>query len=309
MPRNDDIDDEIIENDDDLIEDDDSDDEQAPPTDPAIEAKARKLGWRPESEWDDERAEREGRRKPTTWLTAEEFIANTEDSVPMMRSQLDRMMQRVEQSDAKLSEMHGIFKEQRRMASDSARRAYERGVQEAKAAMRQAAEEGDVEGFDKAQSKLEEMTAQPERDAEQEPQQQQAQTQAQIDAATQRWLQKNPWFLQDSDLNQAMKDQHRIVLAASPHLEQFESLIEAADAIKARFPERFESRPSPGKKPQAAVNAPTGRSIGSQQKGKYRLSDIPREDQAVFKKNQKMFKDMGEDYTEQEFLAEYYGES
>ena len=54
--------------------------------DPQVEVRARNMGWVPEAEWDEERATREGKRKPKVFKTATEYVADNEASLPMLRA-------------------------------------------------------------------------------------------------------------------------------------------------------------------------------------------------------------------------------
>ena len=64
---------------------------QPDPQDAEYERQARAQGWVPEDEWDDDRAEREGKRKPYKFLTPKEYLAKIDNSAPILRERLRRM--------------------------------------------------------------------------------------------------------------------------------------------------------------------------------------------------------------------------
>lgn len=47
------------------------------------EARARRMGWRPEDEWDESATK--NKRRPTRFLTAEEYLVKVENDLPVLR--------------------------------------------------------------------------------------------------------------------------------------------------------------------------------------------------------------------------------
>jgi hypothetical protein len=299
-------------NDEDVIEDEPEDQiedqgQEEQGEDPAIIAQARAQGWRPESEWDDRRAEKEGRRKPSEFVSAAEFLRRNENSLPIMRDQLRRMTEKLVQTETKITEMHSIFSEQRKMNVEAQRRAYERGKQEAKEEMRRAAEEGDVAAFDKAQEKLNILTEQGEPAPREEPAPARREPEPPaVHPDTAEWVQKNPWFSSNARLNRAMIDEHNDILRANPEMNQWDSLEQAAAMVKRRYPELFRSG-QPPRRGSGSVTAPSGERSRPRGNGKS-MSDLSESERASFRRQQKQLKNQGIEFTEQEFLAEYFGQ-
>lgn len=271
------------------------------------EARARAMGWRPESEWDEERAEREGRRKPSRFLTAEEFIEQTEASAPMMRQQLRKMTEKLASTESRVSDMHQILLDQKRMSQEAQQRAFERGLAQAKAEMRRAVEEGDVDAYDRAQAKAEQITRQAqEQQRAPEPDRQQEQAAPPVDPAIEQWVAQNNWFRADSILNAVMIEEHKALRARNPRQDLWDSLEDAAAIVKRRFPERF------GVKPQAqrgsgAVTSPSGQraDIRGGNSIDARFARVPKADQDAYHRQAAMFEAQGMKYTKEQFLKEY----
>ncbi len=288
-------------------DEDETVEEQSSDEDRDIEAQARAQGWFPESEWDAERAERSGRRKPKAFLTAREFLAQTDDSAPMMRAQLRKLTEKVVDSERKVTDMHQILMDQKRMSAEATKRAYERGIAEARAEMKQAVEEGDVAKFEAAETRVNQLREQQHRQPQApEPERQQQPKAADPHPDSARWVQNNPWFLNNPTLNQAMINEHNMVLKENPDADQWDSLEDAAAMVKRRYPEFFRNSQAPRKGAQS-VSQPTGnrppRSTGAS-----KIAQLPKEDQAIYHRQKKMFEDQGHKFSEEEFLKEYNGQ-
>jgi hypothetical protein len=273
--------------------------------DAEIEAQARAQGWVPESEWDAERAERSGRRKPKSFLTAREFLEQTENSAPMMRAQLRKLTEKTVESERKLSEMHQILLDQKRMAGEATKRAVENAIAAERQKMRQAVEEGDTAKFDEAEARVNQLQQQRQQQERAPEPRQEAPQQPEINPETQRWVGQNPWFLNNPTLKQAMILEHNRVLGENPGIDQWDSLEDAAAMVKRRYPEFFTPAQQPRKGAQA-VSQSTG-NRPARPTGASKIAQIPKADQEVYYRQKKMFKEQGHDFTEEEFLREYNG--
>lgn len=72
------------------------------------EARARRLGWFPEAEWDGRRAAAEGRRKPSRFLSAREFIERVENELPVLRSHLARLEERCAKHERTIDDLSDL---------------------------------------------------------------------------------------------------------------------------------------------------------------------------------------------------------
>ena len=110
-------------------------------------AEARVQGWRPESEWDDERAEREGRRKPPRFLSAREFLYKTRGSNTFLRERLETITRKLTTVEEQNRGMHQAFQDQRRLTQQGIARAFQNGMEQASLDMRKAVEQGRHRGL------------------------------------------------------------------------------------------------------------------------------------------------------------------
>ncbi len=280
--------------------------------DVSVDARARALGWRPESEWDHARAEREGRRAPKKFMTAREYIAQTEDSMPMMRAQLRKLTDMVEQQQRKNDDMHQILVEQKRLSKEGVVRAYERGKYDAEAAMRKAVEDGDVDAFDRARERRDaidrqqrdEYQAEARRNQEPEQRQQEAPP---VHPDTEQWLAQNSWFFTNPVLQNYMKSCHGEIVAGNPAMDQWDSLESAKDMVVRKYPAAFGKAPAPqqqSRRGSNAVSQPSG-DRPAKVSGAAKLAHLPKSDQDVFYRQQQRFKEQGIEFTADEFLRDY----
>lgn len=294
-------------NEEDVIENEEGTEQEGQQPDPQeaeYERQARAQGWVPEDEWDDERAEREGKRKPYKFLTPKEYLAKIDNSAPILRERLRRMEEKLTGTQSKLDDMHQILSDQRRMSAEAVRRAYEQGLAKAREEKLQAVEEGDKEAYQRAEQKERDLLAkQAQQVKEPEPAREEAPAQRQPSPETQRWIAANPWFRSNPVLHDAMVNEHNMLIARHPDQDQAELLEPAAVQIRRRYPEFFREE-VPQQQRRAAVSEPTGYRPPASKTTK-RLADLPKEDQDAYHRFRKAIEAKGGKYTEQEFLEEY----
>lgn len=260
----------------------------------AKEKRARALGWVPESEWDDERAEKAGSRKPSRFKSADEYIETTEGNLPIMRDQMRRMEAKLADADGKLNDMHGILSTQREMSRKAVERAYARGVEAAEAKMREAVVEGDTDKYDAAKEELAKL-------AENAPVAEEP-AKVEIDPVTQSWVAQNPWFQADGDANRAMISEHSKIKKANPELPLWEQFEKAKRIVMRRYPEAFNINPR--RDAPSNVETPSGSRQGS---GKPSFDSLPQADRDAYERQRKMFESRKPPvkYTKDEFMADY----
>lgn len=270
----------------------------------AIEARARKQGWVPEDEWDEEYAERRGVRKPAKFKSAEEFLKATEDNPAMERERLRRATETIERLEGKLDEMGKVFDEQRKLSREAQQRAYEKGLAEAQAKRREAIADGDVEEADKAQEKIDELKAKTAELIEGE----QPQGKKPVDPRIKEWIEKNPWFTSDPVRGTLMEETHKRLVNENPGVPQAELLEDAKAIVREKFPERFGARPNPRREGRAGVSAPSGQRKPAGNGNGRSWSDVPEDARQAYERQRKMMKSTrGVDFTKEEYMADYFG--
>ena len=209
-----------------------------------IEAKARAQGWFPEEEWDEERAEAEGRRKPAKFLTAQEFLDRVSTNMPMLHERLNKSQGQVHALEKKVKELTSIVTDQQRMNIEAVKRARAQGRAELEQELRTAVAEGDLDRHDKVQADIKKLDEEERKalveeakvSAEPEPAEQPANK---PDPETLAWVDANPWFLKDNFLHDAMIREHNKVIQQSPAMATGDQLERAKRTLMARYPEEF----------------------------------------------------------------------
>lgn len=279
--------------------------QQPDPQEAEYERQARAQGWVPEDEWDDDRAEREGKRKPYKFLTPKEYLAKIDNSAPILRERLRRMEEKLTGTQSKLDDMHQILSDQRRMSADAIKRAFEQGLAKAREEKMRAVEEGDKDAYQQAEAKERDLLARQAQQAQApEPAREEAPPARKPSPETQRWIASNPWFLKNPTLHDAMVNEHNMLIAQHPDQDQAELLEPAAVQIRRRYPEFFREEVPPQQR-RASVSEPTGYRPPASKTAK-RVADLPKEDQDAYNRFKKMIEAKGGKYTEAEFLEEYH---
>lgn len=303
-------------------------------SDEATEARARKNGWIPESEWDSTRAAREGKKKPARFMSAKEFLDRVDNELPLMRERNRKLEREVTNLSGKLGEMGSVVKEtrdllfqQHEMTKKSNLAAYNRGIEDQKRAMRKAVEEGDTQAFDAAEKKMGELQEKKDElnnagagdddDADTTRQGGEDERPGKgngaakpaarpVDPATKAWLNDpdNKWFHTDPALNGHMIKMNGVVRQEHPDWSVEKQLAEAERRTRAKFPEEFGENPNRGG--NGAVARPNSEERGK--KGKNSFESIPPEDQKTFYRLEKQFKAAGKVITKAEYAEEYFNQ-
>lgn len=290
-------------------------------TDAEIEARARRHGWVPEEEWDDERAEREGRHKPN-FVSAAEYLERIEAKTPIMRQQLreqDRTIVELRQelkdtaaeTQRKLDEMAELFRYQQKQGRAARERAFRQGIEEAEKRKREAVSEADTDKFDAAQADINRIYEEAREEESQggdpppDPKKTEEPQKPELDPVTQKWVDENPWFVKDRVLQAAMIENHIAVKQESPGMTEWESLEEAAKRTREDLPKKFGVNPrrnAPG-----TVSTPSGQRGSGKDSVMAKFKALPAEDRAAYENHKKMFKEQhGEDFTIEQFLEDYH---
>jgi hypothetical protein len=266
----------------------------------ALEARARRLGWKPESEWDDARAEREGRKRPANFMSAADFIDNTEGSLPIMRDRLQRLDEDLRKQTDKVNEMHGVILSQREMTKEAVKRAWQQGKESAEQQMRDAVVEGDTDKYDTAKAALEELVKQ--QPVIHEPQYRQEPQRPNLDPVTENWVAQNDWFLNDRDLYNCMISEHSTVNRTQKNMSERDRLDLAKRKVMQRYPEKFGINPR--REAPGTVNEPSATRPRSDKKT---FDDLPADAQKAYERIKRHIEGSrkGVTYTKDEYLKEY----
>lgn len=258
--------------------------------DAEIEARARTLGWVPEHEWDDRRAEAEGRRKPARFFTAKEWLDRMEVSGPILRATVRKLEKDLAEAKKQGEDIYGILQEQRKLQEAAIERAKKEEREKIEQERRQAIAEGDVEAFDKAEAKLKEHDGQgqkPNGPGNEDPE-----IVAFKDA-------NKTWFTVDARLTNNMIDEFAEVKADMPGATLRVQLEEAKKRVMNRFPEKFGINP----RRENARRGPTPPTGGADQGSvDRRFAALTPEEKGAWERVRKMVESRGDTITKADWL-------
>jgi len=233
----------------------------------ALEAEARRQGWRPISEY---------RGDPKDFVGAREFLERGRDFVPFIRKDLKEWKDKAANLESQVVQLRNEMSEMTQLARDlrdanvkAEQRGYDRAMAELKDRQRQAVVDGNVEQYDAAEAEM----ARLERPNGQAPARRPAVSDApppndplpppppnnqQVDPVAAQWVKENPWFQTDPVLAAQMNAEHVSLKATAPGLSLAENLRLAKEAVVARYPEKFGVQPRNRQRPRMGVEEPSG---------------------------------------------------
>jgi len=222
--------------------------EQTNPKDD-VESRARNMGWADEESF---------RGSPDLWVSAEEFVRRGENEIPIMRERLRAMDSNLNKSNLERSRLEGkidsLTRSQVDLANSLSKAAYERARKEIEAEKRDAAENGDLDRFDRAQSKIDDLDTAVEKVQPPEPPATNQQSGDHPDFAG--WVSQNPWYNDDYEMS-SEADRYGAFMVSKGRATPGRDVYDKTTAhIKKKYPEKFGAKPLPAG--QASVEAGSG---------------------------------------------------
>lgn len=260
--------------------------EQAAQVAPEIAERARRLGWRPQEEYN-------GRRE---WVPADKFIETAENELPVLRENLRRLdsmyVKDLGDTRKELAEVKEVLKDFREFSTRAETRAYEKAKRELEEKRDVAVAHADTETFKAAQREIDELDksvkpkpAEPEKPKVDAP-----------DPAITSWIGENSWFTTDPELMAYAKSQDQFLMQTKPGLSVSERLAAVKDRTKKEFPDKFGNP----KREQASSVAEPGAQPTRQKKGKT-YDDLPADAKAACDKFVKTIPN----YKREDYVKEY----
>lgn len=218
-----------------------------------LEEEARKYGWRPKAEFD---------RDPAGWVDADRFLELPTTKVKMHRDVQKHLEKELRERDERLARMEGMTKKAIEAVRRQEEEKYQQQLASLSAAQRRAAEEGDLERFDRLEAQRAKI--QPPAPVVDEP--------AQDDPlAAYRTSEEGKWANDPSAVRFAAQ-----LVEANPHVKYLPPIKQAqwaASQVKDYFPEYFAAPSQPRPAPQRVDGGGLG---GSFRRGKG-VDDLPPE--------------------------------
>lgn len=275
-----------------------------------IERKARRLGWKPESEW---------RGAKDKWTDAETFLERAEANKSLARENSERLHGQI---DSLTTELAKLREETAKREEESGKvlneivdrfgrldaSAYARAKADLERQQRQAVEDGDTAAYDAAAEKLGKLKAPPampkvtvEKPTEGEGKDdKKGKGDPKWAAAVQAFREKNTWFDTDPTLNTVAQAIHVKLRKENPDMTPEENMAAVEEEVRSRFPDSFENsarrRPAPPV-PRERREGGEGR---ERQKGRT-YADLPPEAKSACDRFMRIIKG----YTQEDYLRTY----
>lgn len=288
------------------IDDPQEEPEVREPEEPEVERQARQLGWHPKEEY---------LGPPHRWKTAEEFMKQGRDVLPILRDNNKRLLERADKQDQEirslkqsLTDQTSVLQELRDMARNARQTGYDSAVAELKTKQREAAASGDVEAYDRVSEQIEAVVqtraevTKPSVEPKVEPKPEAPRVAQEVVD----FVNRTPLYNADRVLNLAMQAEHTRLSEDEPDLPLAQNLERAWETVKRRYPKKFGLQPTNGSTPKAApVQQPTSQPKPSQRRGTPIEQIEDPIDRAAAKTAFTRFKRQMPDYTEEEYMAAY----
>lgn len=285
-----------------------------------IEARARRLGWVPESEWRGSKPPKGG------FMEAEEYIARGEQVLSLslargrkLESELaasersnKELKDTLAETNRRIDEMSGVVRTLHEQSVAVGKRAYEKARADLRAEMLEAAKEANPERVQQIQEQLDQLDKDKPTDpppkkkadtddeggdesrARQQTPKKSGDEAPKFPPQIEEWVGKNSWFNRDTVLRARAIELHGEDIAAGKSID--ESLDDLTDRLREEFPTRFEN--GERRRPSAVVRPRGG---GDPPKKKKTFADLPADAKAAFA----AIKHTDPKYTEEKYLADY----
>lgn len=219
---------------------------------------AARQGWRDFPEF-------KGREED--WRSAKEFLKNGETILPILKERLthenEKLRNEIREMRDALNDFSSFHKKSMKQAQESA---YNRLKEE----MRQAAESGEMDLYDKKEKELEDLKSRKAEGSESEEKPQDKDLREDPDFRP--WLQENQWYAKDPELQQ-YADTVGVGIAAFRGLKGIALYEAVKNEVMARFPKKFESSDRFNDVESGDSHGRRGRTRGS--RGKRSFEDLP----------------------------------
>lgn len=265
------------------------------------ERQARVQGWRPIEEY---------RGPAGLWVDAKTFVERGRDFVPFIKKDLAES--RRENANLKteitglrqsVEDMRTEMQKYLNFARQADKKAYDRAIADMEAQRREAVAAGDTATYDAVTQRIEQMDEVREEVAP-APVAPTPKPQVRVDPVVDAFIAANPWFMSDTELNELMVAEDKIMQAEYPGMPRVEQLEAAKEAVMRRRPKKFgiveEPEPAPRRAPSAPL-APTPPPRATARKGIDSIADMTerREMRDGFNRAKRNTPDI----TEEEYLA------
>lgn len=269
----------------------DNEDGEGEDDDATAERRARTMGWKPESEW---------RGRPGAWVDARTFLERAYANRGINRQQTNVLTDTIEEQARKIAALEATVAESAKRQEESGKvlgdiwgrfqradqAGYQRAMNDLREQRREAIADGDVEKVDQLDKKMADLKPPPS-NAGQEQQQEKKPAAEEggkkpVQPEVQAFIDRNPWFIDDTDLNAIVQTIHVRRLQTHKDKESLaENLQWVEDEVRKRYPEKFENEARRGRSTPRMTER-RGSDGGDPPPGaRKRFEDLPAEAQAA----------------------------
>jgi hypothetical protein len=258
------------------------------PDNQAVEAKAREMGWVPETEF---------KGDPARWRPADEFVQRGEEVLPIVNARARRAEARVAELEKTVSGHADTVARMERMTEVALKQQRQQIESKFEAQKREAVRLGDETAYDNAEkaqtAALKEFDTESAKPEVEKPKP--GQMPARDVATLTEWKADNTWFTADRRMTAAADDHFEAIQKEMPGASMADKLAEMRARVEAEFPTKFGRKPNgngDGARVEGGSRVAGG---GAPQRGKF--ARLPAEVKAQadkFIKDQGLFLEKGE---------------
>ena len=205
------------------------------------EQEAKQMGWRPKEEF---------RGNPDDWRDAETYVKRGEEFLPIVRSQLRKTEQQLNETASRLEASEKDFALRLKRIENANQKALEKQrlqmAQEIERQKREAVKFGDEDRYNELSEQ--ELDLYRDLEPESEPVKEVQPQQAPASKEVVEWANENPWFGSDMPLTHYAVEIDAKLSQEAPYMDDSERLARTKEMVQQRFPEKFglsQSKPAP----------------------------------------------------------------
>lgn len=254
-----------------------------------IEARARAQGWVSKEEF---------RGPEDKWRPADEFVRIGEENLPVLRERTKTLASKLAEAEARIADMGrenaDKFSRLERMSAAALSKQREQIEASYSAAKRDAVNLGDTVRYDQLDRDHRTAIAAHDREyvdivARPPPQQQQPQ----MPPVVQQWVERNPWYVNDPEMQAVAQLNSQIRAKDTPGITMEQNLVETERYMRQRYPEKF---PAAKREASGGPSVESGSRFASAAPRSKGISELPADAKSQGEKfvKQGLFKDMNE---------------
>lgn len=242
-----------------------------------VESMARRMGHSSQEDF---------KGDPGKWIPAKEFVERALNELPLARSNLRTQNRRLGELEKKIERQTEVLekfnKHHQKSLQETASREYQRGLEEARDRMKQAVEEGDVDGAQAAWDDAEKLRKESEGAGDKKTGEVEPDKDAVVAEAVKvrdAWMEENPWYKENRIMKKFAFESGEMLSKTEPNLTASEQLAAVREMVEEQFPDYFSN---PNRKRASAVEGASHKRVDDKGGGRKKTyNDLPSEAKAM----------------------------